>query len=170
MSLGNRIRETRERFNYTQEELARKSGISRVSIGNYERGARIPSSTVLKSIASALYTNPDYLLGDSNYIDSDDKTYDLYEKYLPDYGYDPYLEEFLEKRGYIIEPSIYDFSTEEEQLVKADEWMDPDKQYFNIIHDGIKIKVSPEDAATLEKNILYAIDYEWYKLKQKYSN
>ncbi len=169
MAIGDKIKEIRENFGLTQAELAAKSSVSRVSIGNYERGTRIPNSSVLKKIADALYTSPDFLLGDNPYFNTDDKTSDLYEKYLPDYGYDHHLEDFLEKRGYFIEPSIYDYDNEEEQQLRADEWAEPEKQYFNIIHNGTKVKVTPQEAATFEHNIINAIEYEWYKIKQKYN-
>lgn len=168
MSLGSKIKEVRELFGMTQKDLAEKSGISRVSIGNYERDSRIPNSTVLKKIATALHTNPDYLLEVNPYFDSDIQTSEIYDKYLPNFDFDFLLEEYLEKHDYIIEPSIYDFSNEEEQKIRVDEWTNPDKQYFNLIHNGNKLKIPPKEVVTFEQNIIKAIEFEWYKLVQKY--
>ncbi|SHJ99295.1 Transcriptional regulator, contains XRE-family HTH domain [Hathewaya proteolytica DSM 3090] len=54
MSIGKKIKELRLSKNMKQSDLAEKSGISRVAIGNYERGDRIPKADVLSSIAAAL--------------------------------------------------------------------------------------------------------------------
>lgn len=54
MSLGNNLKKTRINKNLTQKELAEKSGITRESIGNYERGDRIPPADILEKIATAL--------------------------------------------------------------------------------------------------------------------
>lgn len=52
--LGERIRNIRLKMNMKQSDLAEKSGINRISIGNYERGDRIPNIDILKKIATAL--------------------------------------------------------------------------------------------------------------------
>ena len=44
----------RNKLGLTQKELADKSGITRVSIGNYERGDRIPPADILNKIAISL--------------------------------------------------------------------------------------------------------------------
>ena len=54
MNLGERIKQTRNKKGLTQEELSQKANISRVSIGNYERGDRTPPSNILIKIANAL--------------------------------------------------------------------------------------------------------------------
>ena len=53
-AVGMRIRVERVRCGLSQEELAEKVGVTRVSIGNYERGDRNISLTVAKKIAEAL--------------------------------------------------------------------------------------------------------------------
>lgn len=54
MLLGDKIKELRKLKSLTQEDLANKSGISRVSIGNYERNDRVPDATILIKIARGL--------------------------------------------------------------------------------------------------------------------
>lgn len=54
MNIGEKIKQARNSKGLTQEELAKKTGIARVSIGNYERGDRIPPSDVLIKIANTL--------------------------------------------------------------------------------------------------------------------
>lgn len=54
MNIGERIREIRKSKNLLQSDLAEKAGISRVAIGNYERGDRVPNADILSAIAIAL--------------------------------------------------------------------------------------------------------------------
>ena len=54
MLLGDKIRELRKLKKLTQEDLANRSGISRVSIGNYERNDRTPDAITLVKIAKGL--------------------------------------------------------------------------------------------------------------------
>ena len=62
--MGYRVREYREKRNMTQEELVRRSGVSRQTISAIENG-RVGSGDVkvgtLKAIASALNTTIDCL-------------------------------------------------------------------------------------------------------------
>jgi transcriptional regulator with XRE-family HTH domain len=52
--LGKRIREKRQEFGWTQEELAAKADIDRSYIGGVERGERNLSFTILCAICTAL--------------------------------------------------------------------------------------------------------------------
>lgn len=61
MSIGENIRNYRLNKGLTQAELAKKSGMSRIALGNYERGERIPNSAILCRIADALDTSPNEL-------------------------------------------------------------------------------------------------------------
>ncbi len=54
MNTGERIKAKRKRANLTQEELARKAGISVFTLQKYEIGARNPKLTTLQKIANAL--------------------------------------------------------------------------------------------------------------------
>lgn len=60
--LGKMIKTMRDHRNLTQEELAEKSGLSRVTIGQIERGNAEPSVGNIHKIASALNCNLDILL------------------------------------------------------------------------------------------------------------
>jgi molybdate-binding protein/DNA-binding XRE family transcriptional regulator len=51
--LENMIREQRARLGWTQEELARRSGLSRTGIGAIESGRLVPSTAAALSLASA---------------------------------------------------------------------------------------------------------------------
>ena len=54
LSLGERIRRLRLEKNLKQSDLAKKANISRVTLGNYERGDRTPNTDSAKQIAEAL--------------------------------------------------------------------------------------------------------------------
>lgn len=54
MNIGENIKTIRLQKNMTQKNLAEKANISRVSIGNYERGDRVPNIDVINKIANAL--------------------------------------------------------------------------------------------------------------------
>lgn len=63
MSIGQRIKLFRQKTNISQEELAVKVGISRISMSNYERGERTPPVDIFLRIAQALHVSTDELLG-----------------------------------------------------------------------------------------------------------
>lgn len=63
MSIGQRIKLFRQKANISQEELAAKVGISRISMSNYERGERTPPVDIFLRIAQALHVSTDELLG-----------------------------------------------------------------------------------------------------------
>ncbi|SHI92598.1 helix-turn-helix domain-containing protein [Parasporobacterium paucivorans] len=89
MNLGEKIKTIRLYKGMKQSELADKASISRVSIGNYERGDRIPSTEILFKIAAALEVPVWDLLGIDkqqaiNEIDSPDENNGLNYKSLLD--------------------------------------------------------------------------------------
>lgn len=60
---GERLRSLRTSNNMTQNELAKKLGISASSVGMYEQGRRQPDNRLLSSICSVFNSSTDYLLG-----------------------------------------------------------------------------------------------------------
>lgn len=56
------IKEIREAACMSQEELAKKANVNRVSISRYEAGERIPSLAIAAKIARALNCTLDDLL------------------------------------------------------------------------------------------------------------
>lgn len=61
--IGQRIKFYRFARHLTQEELAAASGLSRVAIGNYERGDREPGIGAIEKLAKALGCSPSVLVG-----------------------------------------------------------------------------------------------------------
>lgn len=66
MSIGENIKKYRIEKNLKQSELAERAGISRVAVGNYERGERTPNIDILKKIANALEIPISILTGENN--------------------------------------------------------------------------------------------------------
>ncbi len=62
-SIGQRIKQTREKLEYTQAKLASEAEITPAAISQIESGDRIPSSPILRKLASVLKVSTDYLLG-----------------------------------------------------------------------------------------------------------
>lgn len=62
MSLGERIKERREKLTMLQEQCADSVGVTRGVLSSYERNVSIPPSNVLGRLATALNTSTDYLL------------------------------------------------------------------------------------------------------------
>jgi DNA-binding XRE family transcriptional regulator len=50
-AFGHRLKRLREEAGLTQEELARRSGLHRVTVARLERGSSLPSYTTLEALA-----------------------------------------------------------------------------------------------------------------------
>ena len=74
MNTSKIIARLREEKNWSQTDLANKSGVSRVMIGKYERGEAAPSIDAAKKIADALEVSLDYLVGEGTNSKFDKKT------------------------------------------------------------------------------------------------
>jgi len=66
--LGYRFRLQREKHSMTQGQLASQLGISKLSIGNYEKGDRTPDAILLRKMAVLFSCSVDYLIGLTNTI------------------------------------------------------------------------------------------------------
>ena len=63
-ALGNRIRESRIKKGYTQQDLARRADIGVVYLSEIERGVKMPSLNIFIKIIDALDVSADYILRD----------------------------------------------------------------------------------------------------------
>lgn len=63
--IGDNIKKYREDKGWSQEQLADLSSLTKISIGNYERGKRIPQVDVLQRIADALNIPICYLIDEN---------------------------------------------------------------------------------------------------------
>lgn len=71
LNIGGRIIQLRKQLDLSQEELAKKVGVSRTIIGNYERNANTPSIEVLIKIAKVFNVSVDYLIGEGEFSSFD---------------------------------------------------------------------------------------------------
>ena len=60
---GLRLRELRKECGFTQEKVAERLGVTRTTVGAYERNEKTPSLEVLERIAVIYHTSVDYILG-----------------------------------------------------------------------------------------------------------
>jgi transcriptional regulator with XRE-family HTH domain len=65
-----RLRTAREKREFSQSQLAEKSGLPPSSISHFESGARKPSFDNLRRLANALNVSTDYLIGRVDQMDS----------------------------------------------------------------------------------------------------
>lgn len=65
MSFATRLRQARESAGLTQLELAKKLGITKSAVGNYENGVSSPKDVVLLQIFDVLNVEPNFLFQDS---------------------------------------------------------------------------------------------------------
>ena len=61
-ALGKRIRESRIKKGYTQQDLAGKANIGTVYLSEIERGVKMPSLNIFTKIIDALDVSADYIL------------------------------------------------------------------------------------------------------------
>lgn len=67
MKTGDKIRYYRKKLGLTQSQLADIAHISRVAIGNYERGDRIPKIDIMIDISDALGVDLGELISESEF-------------------------------------------------------------------------------------------------------
>lgn len=60
---GKRLKITRERCGFTQQDIADVAMVSRVTVGRWESGASMPSAPVVWSLAAHLGVSGGYLCG-----------------------------------------------------------------------------------------------------------
>lgn len=66
MNTGERLRNLREKYNFSQNKLARQLNVAPSLISAYERGERMPSPAKLIQLADLYHTTTDYLLCRNN--------------------------------------------------------------------------------------------------------
>jgi len=63
VTIGNHITKLRKSKNWSQDELAKEIGSSRIMIGKYERDESSPSIDIIIKLAKVFEVSVDYLLG-----------------------------------------------------------------------------------------------------------
>ena len=83
MSFASRLKQARENAGLTQLELAKKLGVTKSAIGNYENGVSSPKDIVLLQIFDVLNVEPNFLFQDSfNPVNKNDNEMSDTEHYL----------------------------------------------------------------------------------------
>lgn len=77
MLLGRRLREVRKNKGYTQTDLAKLLGVSKVTICGYERGNRVPSLGIFLQLLDIFEVEPNYLLGRDTLISEETTGYKI---------------------------------------------------------------------------------------------
>lgn len=63
MTLGERLKEEREKRGLTQQDVADEIGVTKQAIFSYEKGVRSPTVTTLCALAQFFEVTTDYLCG-----------------------------------------------------------------------------------------------------------
>ena len=63
MDIGNKIRELRNKYNFTQEELASKLNVTSQAISRWECGISLPDISMIPLLSKTLFVSADELLG-----------------------------------------------------------------------------------------------------------
>jgi len=61
--IPDRIKELREKNNYTQSSLAKKLNVTRSSVNAWEMGISMPSTALIVELSKLFHVSTDYLLG-----------------------------------------------------------------------------------------------------------
>ena len=79
MTIGEKIRLTRQNKKISQTELSKKSGVPYKSLSRYELGLTMPPADALNAIANTLGVSADYLLNDENVTIKDKELFMKFE-------------------------------------------------------------------------------------------
>lgn len=76
-AFGKRIKEAREKLDYTQAELAEEIGVSQNFLGDIERGIKLPSLNKLILLSNTLKLSLDSMFSESldNILEEPDQVY-----------------------------------------------------------------------------------------------
>lgn len=155
MNIGERIRRLRLEKNLKQSDLAKKANISRVTLGNYERGDRTPNTDSAKQIAEALEVPLSELL--------DDKPVTLFSGFGGAY----HLFKEISKLPLIGEEYLKSF--DEKTLNYFEKEFEEKKFYYNLksILNELEFDIdslSEKEQKEIYKKILEYVQFEIFKL------
>lgn len=88
--LSNCLKKLREKKKLTQQEMAEKIDVARTTYAMYEQGKREPDIATINKIASFHKVSIDYLLGNSDTVNDDDKQFEAFAN-------DPTLEKWYKE-------------------------------------------------------------------------
>lgn len=156
-AVGERIKEYRLKRGFTQSDLAKQADITRIALGNYERGERIPTIDIFARIAMSLNASIDELMG---YKPGQLSTMQQIKQDFANAGYELKEEGSTWWRYEITEPGEeypFHIKTEDDlkqiyQQIKCDVFRDLKKVWADNIHDAL---VDYERKLNKEENQAY---------------
>ena len=156
-AIGERIKDYRLKRGFTQSDLAKQANITRIALGNYERGERIPTIDIFARIAMALNASIDELMG---YKPGQLSTIQQIKQDFANAGYELKEEGSTWWRYEITEPGEeypFHIKTEDDlkqiyQQIKLDVFRDLKKVWADNIHDAL---VDYERKLNKEENQAY---------------
>ena len=156
-AIGERIKEYRLKRGFTQSDLAKQADITRIALGNYERGERIPTIDIFARIAMSLNASIDELMG---YKPGQLSTIQQIKQDFANAGYELKEEGSTWWRYEITEPGEeypFHIKTEDDlkqiyQQIKYDVFRDLKKVWADNIHDAL---VDYERKLNKEENQAY---------------
>lgn len=72
--LGEKITQLRKVQNLSQSDFAKRIGVSRTIVGNYERNTNMPSIEILLKMANVFNVSVDYIIGEGKISTYDKQT------------------------------------------------------------------------------------------------
>lgn len=156
-AIGERIKEYRLKRGFTQSDLAKQADITRIALGNYERGERIPTIDIFARIAMSLNASIDELMG---YKPGQLSTIQQIKQDFANVGYELKEEGLTWWRYEITEPGEeypFHIKTEDDlkqiyQQIKLDVFRDLKKVWADNIHNAL---VDYERKLNQEENQAY---------------
>ncbi len=85
--LGERIRDLRKKFGYSQQQLANKMHLTQGAISQWENGITVPAADQLSALADVFEITVDELLGRSAEQPQDDEAWAIRERLRRDPAY-----------------------------------------------------------------------------------
>jgi len=159
LHVGEKIKEIRLKKGMKQSDLAEKSRISRVAIGNYERNDRQPGTEQIVRIASALEVSPVDLMG-----------WDYWDVKYPDVAVknseDQAMLNYLKLLGFAVEYEVtkwhYEDEVDDSGKVIGKSQVE-DEGVHILIKNGHSATFSQEDLDDLQSATKEVIEGKFYK-------
>jgi transcriptional regulator with XRE-family HTH domain len=63
---GDRLKQSRLKKGWNQEQLAKETGLTQASISQFEKGVRLPPPKIINQLADILNVSKDFLAGDED--------------------------------------------------------------------------------------------------------
>ena len=119
--MNNKIKELRKKKKLTQEELAQKINVTKLTISRWERGERVPKSDKAQQLAEFFEVSVDYLLGYDNVSKNFEEIFRLKAKNHSNDEVKNNLEDQDEEAKNKIEETYLRFITDSEKLKELKE-------------------------------------------------